>query len=361
MMRTIFIRADAGKNIGTGHIMRCIAIAQQLIKAQNNRVFFLTTEKQAGEMITERGFDCLYLSGDGEALQAETEEIERIVQNYAKGPMALLVDSYRVDTNNFKVYGNIKKEDYILKIIYMDDLGEKKYPVDMIINYNIFSDNLPYDHFYQNSSTRLLLGCKYVPLREEFMNQRKQTAHKHSGYKMLITVGGSDSFGICPAVVEYLRQDKIFDPIELNVVLGAYSPHYKRLCQLKETYGKIEIYSNVKNMAKLIVSCDFAVSAGGATLYELCACGVPGITISFADNQIPAVRAFAEKKLMPCAGDYRESRETCLEYIAYYVKQYLGNQVDYKEKKQAIEKLVDAKGSQRIAKAINSLIEESMR
>ena len=111
-----------------------------------------------------------------------------------------------------------------------------------------------------------------------------------------------------------VRQDWVKD-IKIHVVEGVYSVNHEFLEKLSEEYDNLIIHKNVQNMTELMVQCDIAISAGGFTLYELCACGVPTISVAFADNQLENVKRFDEEGLIIYAGDVREDIKIVLRKV----------------------------------------------
>lgn len=81
-------------------------------------------------------------------------------------------------------------------------------------------------------------------------------------------------------------------------------PH---LLEIEKAYSNVFIHQNVLNMAEIMTMCDIAVSACGSTMYELCACGLPIITYSVADNQLQGVKKFEESGIAVNCGNFRNN------------------------------------------------------
>jgi spore coat polysaccharide biosynthesis predicted glycosyltransferase SpsG len=136
-----------------------------------------------------------------------------------------------------------------------------------------------------------------------------------------------------------------------HIVAGRLNPHNDDLHLLEREFDGVFVHMNVKEMSKLMLNCDIAVSAGGSTLYELCACGVPTIAFSWADNQVNAVKCFGEGYMIN-AGDFRENEELCLSSIQSGVSNLAD---DYELRYEMSEKtrhLVDGYGAMRIAESL---------
>ena len=142
--------------------------------------------------------------------------------------------------------------------------------------------------------------------------------------------------------------------------------------ELAEELPFLKLHENVTDMAALMASCDLAISAAGTTLYELCAVGIPAVSYSFADNQLPSSLAFANVGAVPYAGDLRMDTESCsivpspdskgtgsayglpgvLSAVCHFVTDMSGNMAKRKSAQQSMHRLIDGKGSCRIARAL---------
>jgi spore coat polysaccharide biosynthesis predicted glycosyltransferase SpsG len=110
-------------------------------------------------------------------------------------------------------------------------------------------------------------------------------------------------------------------------------------------------------MAELMSGCDIAISAGGTTLYELCACGIPSICFAFEDNQLETVKGFQDKELMLYAGDIRDGEIVCYSRIYRFIDIYKKDISLRQVNSPIMQKLVDGKGAERI---INSIMQDEI-
>ena len=161
----------------------------------------------------------------------------------------------------------------------MDDYGTHPYPVDYVINYNAPASLSQYQSLYQDRNTHLIIGSKYIPLRRQFMHSdyrvREQVRH------VLITTGGGDRDNIAGQIWKILDEKHL----EFHLVVGQFGTHYQEMKDLEACHSNLHIYHNVQNMPELMDKCDIAITAGGSTVYELSAMGVPFICFSYAQNQ----------------------------------------------------------------------------
>ena len=298
----ILFRADGNGTIGTGHIMRCLSIADGL-KRIGEESAFVCADDCLKDLIESRGYRCEVLGTIFDEMESEIECF--LGSEIFRNSNLVVVDSYYVSDRYFE---SIRREK---KTVYIDDLIENAYPVDALINYNIYAEEKKYMALYSNKNTEipvLILGTGYAPLREDFLKTEKKKIEEKPG-NILILTGGADPAHIAPKLAEKITgemRNNEDDPV-YHFVAGAMSGDYERLKEIESrSNGKIVIHRNVKDMKALMESSDMAVSAAGSTLYELCACGVPTITYVLADNQIRAEKEFVSRGAMHSAGDARE-------------------------------------------------------
>lgn len=304
-----YIRADANNEIATGHVMRCMSIADEM-RQNNINVCFLTADHNADVLIKKRGFEVICLDSVWNNLENEISERKLITLLKNTDDLeGIIVDTYYVTENYLQTLHNI------CKTIYIDDIFSlKKYPVDILINYNIYGEELDYKSRCLNE-TRLLLGTEYTPLRQEFKNIDKKI--RETVKDVFISTGGTDNYNIAGKLLGEIFENKKSELSKLNfhVISGAMNKNLPYLLEMEKKYKNIIVYQNVSNISEIMLKCDIAVSACGSTMYELCACGLPIVTYSFADNQIPGIRKFAEKGVAFNCGDLRDDFEKVVDNI----------------------------------------------
>lgn len=293
----IGFRVDANSEIGTGHLMRCLAIAEK-IKVQGHEVHFFTVDAINKKQIDEKGFKCHVLNGKYTEIQNDFEQLRELIKK--TGVKVLLIDSYFVT----QVY--LDKLRSIVKVAYIDDLHEMIYPCDLLINYTIFADKINYLKLYEGTNTRLLLGCKYVPLRREF-EMIKPKKHKDRPKKVLVLSGGTDQYHFLLNFVKKIVCSKEYQNMIFQVVCGKYNMDKELLKEIQFGSENLEVYENLSELKDYMVNADIAISAAGTTLYELTACGTATIGYALADNQLENLQVFSEKGFVISLGDIRKS------------------------------------------------------
>lgn len=351
----IGIRADANEEIATGHIMRCITIAKQLMKA-GERVCFFVADEFAVPMLNRAGMDYVCLQTNWSEMEEELPILRYELKK--AGCEKLLVDSYRATKGYFE---ELKK---ICKVVYIDDMFEDVYPVHMIINYNAYYERFPYKQAY-GQDTKLLLGTAYVPLREEFFNDggvylkkedvaEAETSAKEdtNGCHVLLSCGGGDAYNALSGILaEAVTRDGL-KSIIFDTVVGRFHNNEGELKMLAGRYEQIVLHHNVGNMAELMGKCKAAVSAAGTVLFELCAMQVPTVFFVCADNQKYDSDFFAREERMLFAGDIRTDREVCIKEICTRLERLVRDKKLQTEMKQKLCEVTDGNGAERIAEEI---------
>lgn len=328
----IFIRVDMNEQIATGHLMRCLSVANAA-RRMGEETTFIVADNMAVQLLTRYRYRYIVLDTDWNDMDSEVEKLLSVIEK--EKIKVLFVDTYQVT----QFY--LEKLKSKVKVVYLDDLNKFIYPVDSLICYANYWEKFNYEIRYPD--THLYLGTKYVPLREEFSYIDKKDV-KESIENILILSGGTDQYNILEKIVD--RISPSFNVKAINVVCGIYNLNYERLSIKYKKYRNICIHKSIDNIVDYMKSCDLAISAGGTTLYELCACGTPTISYCIADNQLDNVHQFAEDGIIDYAGDVRTGHID--QKIYDLLIQYQAP--EFREKKSIMmQSMIDGKGAQRIA------------
>ncbi|MBF0343202.1 MAG: UDP-2,4-diacetamido-2,4,6-trideoxy-beta-L-altropyranose hydrolase [Nitrospirae bacterium] len=254
-MKTVIMRADAFEGIGTGHVMRCLALGQSLVRHDVKVVFISRCDpKGLIERIIKEGFDFISLK----------EEIELIK---SQRPDWIVVDGVHFDETYHDFLRGCG-----CRVLAIDDMGSLPiYDVDIVVNQNLHAHDL---HYNYPEHTRLLLGVKYVMLRNEFLSFLFKTKHiSNAGKNLLITLGGIDKGNFTEKILKSIID---VSDLDITVVLGAGNPHLERIKAMKMA-SRFTILQNVTDMPALMSWADAAITSGGTTVWELAFMGVPSI------------------------------------------------------------------------------------
>lgn len=333
----IGIRADGNKQIGIGHIMRCLTIAEELVK-QGEKVMFLLADDSCAQIVRTRGFECEILNTHYDDMVSETDVLLELIDTLNIDKM--LVDSYYVTETYLKW---LRKR---VITFYMDDIQSFEYPVDAVINYNVFA--CKEDYAYLENEEMILAGPAYAPVRKEFSECKKGLSLRVEN--ILLSVGGSDAYNLSCKISEELLQTAEY---KIHVICGPFNGYKEELKELAKHEDKLVIHENVSKMWELMQQCDMAVSAAGSTMYELAVVGLPVVTFSFVDNQIKIAEEFGRKGAALMAGHYVSAAEK--DFISGITQKTLMLAENIDCRRQMVQKaaeLVDGRGASRIAHAI---------
>lgn len=306
----IIFRADGNPDIGAGHIMRCLSIADAALEMGKCSTF-ITASPHFKDIIVQHGHKNEILNTKFTDMLLELDRISNLLIHCH--PEALIVDSYYVTQD----YLNSLKElccETGSKLTYIDDVMTFAYPCDILINYNIYASEREknYRSLYRAAKENLpllLLGPKYAPLRYEFQNLPKRKL-KENVENILVSTGGSDpehmNLEILEILKEYKKRGKMLK-FCFHFVIGTMNEDKKKMEEASENIPGVVLHYNVLNMSELMQNCDLAISAAGSTLYELCATQTPTNIYVAADNQIPGAESFESHGLLKNCGDVRDS------------------------------------------------------
>ncbi len=340
----VYIRTDGNETIATGHLMRCLSIARALAKRGARTAFILSDSVSSSilhhmlmpEEISQSVYSIIQLQTDYRNPDNEISLMQGILSSH--NVSCLLVDSYFVSQKYLSAMSQI------CRTAYMDDLQAFDYPVDIAVNYDIIVDR----DFYKSAGL-VLAGGAYAPLREQF------SLHPYHPWDqvqdILISTGGTDPFNIAGGLLGRMISSDFWKDVSFHVLTGPLHVHKSELQSMARQEKRIHLHEGISEMASLMAECDLAFSAGGTTLYELCAVGVPSVSYSMADNQVPGVKAFDQAGLIPWIGDIRNNPsfyDTALEKLVSMVLDPAGR----REQSLRMRMAVDGAGADRIASSL---------
>jgi len=284
-MRVVF-RTDASSQIGIGHVMRCLTLADKL-RDRGSEVIFICAEMQ-GDMnkpILEKGFPVFPVTlGTNSGLDNYDWKTDAAMTNDTlidlNGVDWLIVDHYALGLE-----WETAIRPYIKHIMVIDDLADRKHDCDLLLDQNYYRDQ---ENRYQDllpDHCVTLLGPANVLLRSEFTNAMKKLRKRDgSVQRILVFFGGGDLTNQTRNVVKAL---KLLDNHEINmdIVVGMANPSRNVIQALCEGMLNVSFHCQVTNMAELIHNADLGIGAGGSAMWERCCLGLPTITVVTAENQ----------------------------------------------------------------------------
>ena len=284
-MKVIF-RVDASLEMGIGHVMRCLTLANEL-KQQNHEIIFICRELTGNHILLIKypvlvlpkndnfQSDGLYLNWLGVTQEQDAEQTIKVIP---KNIDLLIVDSYALDEIWHK-----QLKPYTKKIMVIDDLADRQFNCDVLLNQNLGTQIEDYKDKVTDDC-ELLLGCDYALLRPEFPNLREKALIKRKNTKVikniLISMGGSD---ITNKTYDILQE--VSDDLNIVVILGGISPHNKIIKNYAKSKKNVKVVVDADNISSLMFDADLAIGAGGSTSWERCCLGLPTLLYVLAENQ----------------------------------------------------------------------------
>ncbi len=287
-MKIVF-RVDASLKIGTGHIMRCLTLAQELKKRGANVVFICRSiEGNLHEMVESKGVKVVKLPQSNSVnesycfhsnwLDAHWQEDATQSLLHIKGADWLIVDHYALDEKWESII-----HPHIDKILVIDDLADREHVCDILLDQNYYLNaETRYKHLV-NKECQLMLGPKFALLREEFAYARARLKRGFSEIKkIMVFFGGVDANNDAGKAIEAISGFKG----EVIIVSGYTNKNLSKLEDFCTEHSNFRLFRSINNMAELMANADLAIGAGGSTSWERAATGLPTLAWPIAENQI---------------------------------------------------------------------------
>lgn len=335
----LLLRADASEQMGTGHLMRCLALAQYWRERGGEAA--LATRCRLGpllERFRSEGVNLIEPKQDAESL-SEAREILSLANDLKANWAAL--DGYHFSADYQE---SLTKDGR--RVLLIDDNGHAgRYSADLVVDQNLTANEKNYRQ--RRASTRLLLGTEYVLLRREF-RKRRPDLRRRTGKKrnLLVSMGGSDPENVTAKV---LRAVNHCAEVEVRVVIGSGNAFCESLRKIAGKASSPTRLESGADMAELMSWADFAISAAGATLWELAYMGVPTLTVELVDHQRPIAAAFEKAGAGMNLGWHAALQN---ETINSAIKSLLGDGARLEAMSSKGRALVDGYGPQRVFNAM---------
>jgi len=365
----IAFRTDASLQIGTGHVMRCLTLADAL-QATGAQCHFICREHPGNliAQIRQRGFSVSILPATAEAL-ITNELVVEARSNYAAwlganwaidaaqtkvgfGETAydwLIVDHYALDTRWEQTLRPLCR-----KLMVIDDLADRPHDCDLLLDQNLGRDADDYNQLVPDGCT-VLAGPHYALLRPEFAALRDVSLRRRATPQLkhlLITMGGVDQADATGKVLEVLHDCQLPADLRITVVMGTHAPWLKRVQLLAKLMPQsTEVKVDVNNMSQLMADSDLAIGAAGSTSWERCCLGLPSIIGVQAVNQQLIANALevsgAAKAFSISAGVHP---------ICELIAKILSDNSILQKMSASASAITDGKGVKRVALELNTMV-----
>lgn len=301
----VAFRVDAGLQIGIGHVMRCLTLAEAL-KAQGADCHFISREQPGNlmDVVRQRGHAVTALTAGeisfataddslrpGHAAwlgcdwQTDSQETSAILARLQ--PEWLVVDHYAIDQR-----WELALRTHYRKLLVIDDLADRPHACDVLIDQNVGRLAAHYTHLVP-ARCDVLAGPEFALLRPEFAALRTVSLARPRDAirKLLITMGGVDQPNATAAVLAALRQCSLPGDCEISVVMGRNAPWLEQIQTLsRQMPWPTEVLIDIDDIGHRMANSDLAIGAAGGTSWERCCLGLPTLIVVLAENQLSGAR-----------------------------------------------------------------------
>ena len=300
MKEIIYIRADGNEQIGLGHLVRCLALGQMLKEEFTIHFVCKHTPDSIIQEIKVAGF-----------LFSKIKE-EKEFLSFLKPLNMVVLDHYGLDSNF-----QIKIKEVGCKLICIDDLYDKEFYADLIINH---APGIKASDYQAQHYTKFALGTNYALLRPAFLEAAKTARVIDKIDTAFICFGGSDIYDLSLKSMKVVL--KFTEIAEINVVLGSAYKH-TAIFELAKSDSRIKLHKSLDEitLCELMKKCNLGIVPSSTILYELCCVKMPIISGYFVDNQ-KKVYSYFNDKLFYGLGDFVKFNENKLIEIIKRILQF---------------------------------------
>jgi UDP-2,4-diacetamido-2,4,6-trideoxy-beta-L-altropyranose hydrolase len=336
----LLIRADASLATGTGHVMRCLALAQAWQDAGGTASLAVA---ELPDALLPR-------------LTAEGVSLSRVHATSHGGPedaAQTVAQAHRLSANWVVIDGDRFGSGFLaavraagFRVLLIDDFADREsFPADLIVNPNLVEDGEPYRK--RGATGRLLMGPSYVMLRREFRQGTEKREIRQTGNRILVTLGGSDPENLTPKIADALTHGS---DLEVTVIAGAGFDIANELRKLKAS--NLQVVFNPASMVQFMKDSDQAIIAAGGTLWELLSMGCAVLSYSRNIVQARVVQALSHRGVVV---DMGETRHFDPAKLVASVKEVVDSRMAREHMTNLGRTVVDGLGAARIVEALQRL------
>lgn len=356
----VVFRADASVQIGTGHVMRCLTLADELIRRGHECCFVCRAHPgHLGDLIASKGYGLTLLPLVPVA--AELRPVKGATDHYAQWlganwqvdardtlssisgqkPDWLIVDHYALDARWERVVASA-----VGKIMVIDDLASRHHQCAVLLDQNVLDSSFTARYKpLVGKGCALLLGPQYALLCPEYGALARSLPKRDGAIsRVLIFVGGSDPHQLTERYLNVLLETE-FSHLFVDVVMGKNHPEPLMVEKLVDARPKTRLYSGLPSLAALMVRADLMLGAGGATTWERMCLGLNAIVTSVAENQDYVNQELLNEGLIHFLG---RARDVSVEAISSSLKHLIDSPFANERRASKIREMVDGQGCRRV-------------
>lgn len=352
-MKVVF-RADASTQMGIGHLMRCLTLAEAL-RARGAETRFICRE-QVGHLIPllrQRAIPVTALPGPAKGAIPLGDEYAvwlGVTQAEDAGQTIEALDGERADWLVVDHYGldiewEIRLRSHTERLMVIDDLANRPHDCDLLLDQNYSADGEDRYTGLVPGPCKRLVGPRYALLRPEYAGYRKTLRpYDREVRRVLIFFGGTDPDNLTGTALAALSVPELRH-LTVDLVVGPNNPHAETLRRQAAERGGATLYPSQSSLSDLMARADLAIGAGGGTTWERLCLGLPTVLVTIADNQRPAAEALAEARHVHYVG---HSSDVSVENLSKAILASISNPVRLAEMSLQNQLLVDGLGAPRI-------------
>jgi len=359
----IILRVDASEKMGSGHLMRCLTLAEELKKNGDDVTFISRAHKgNLNELISKKDIEVFELPKP-EAFEpsskkteddnyeewlgvSQSQDAQETINFFREDPPDwLIVDHYALDKTWEKYI-----RPYVKNILVIDDLANRSHDCNLLLDQNWFENK---DNRYNGlvpSYCTQLLGSEYALLRPEFVKEKKKLKTRNGDVKRIfVFFGGSDTHNLTAMTLLALSQPELVH-LEVDAVIGKNNPNQDDLKELALTRHLTQLHIQVDNMASIMAKADLAIGSGGATTWERICLNLESCVVIFAKNQNEVNSHLVRKGYIHLLGYANEINPK-------FLKESIVNrilQINKKMGRADYSAMCDGRGLERVVKNLNA-------
>jgi UDP-2,4-diacetamido-2,4,6-trideoxy-beta-L-altropyranose hydrolase len=332
----LLLRFDASDQLGFGHAMRCLALAQAWEDNGGRAISAVTSITPSLESTFEAGgIEVVHLTAQPGSLD-DAREIAALKDQV--GASWVVADGYNFDSSFQQA---LKKGGACLLLV--DDMAHyEHYYADVILNQNLHANERNYVD--REGYTRLLLGTRYALIRKEFLRWRKvERSFPKVAKKVLVSLGGGVEKDATLKTMNALRGLPNLDVLVLG---GREADDHPLRRASTEPRSALGVQHDFSGMSEVMAWADMAVTGGGSTCWEAAFMGLPSLLLVLAENQVAVATSLSSTGVAYNLGWHHEVSQSA---IGNAVLQISGDVTERRRMSERARELVDGDGASRVA------------
>ncbi len=345
----LLVRADAGRSIGSGHVIRSLTLAGILKQRGVESVFAIRDGQEVLiERIRDECHDVIPLTGEAPAgsvlsgpwpIEAQQDDLDQVIDRSSAPYDAVIVDHYGLDAHWERGIRTLCD-----RVLAIDDLANRSHDADVLVDHNWYGPDTArrYDDLVPSGCVQLL-GPRYAPLQDAYAEARElMSPPEVPPHRILVSFGGSDPTGETEKVIDALSVPE-FRELSVDVVLGSSGLLTDHLRDAIDGRPQTALHIALPTLAGMLQKADLSIGASGAATWERACLGVPGLVTTTSEAHSGVTRALAEAGMTTWAGLGGEVTTTRYRDLLHRIA---AGEVDYPPP------LVDGHGAARVAEAL---------